>query len=148
MVFNESEIEQFLVEGFLMLRGAFSRELAAEGREFVWKQIPPWEDCTTNGLPMVHIKKGFSGAPFDQIVASERLKSARDQLVGAGRWSDSGGCGWWPLLFPGFEGPGGWHLDGNPSLRGYPTEHHHAFRRSIVTTWLAWRGPKARARSC
>jgi phytanoyl-CoA dioxygenase PhyH len=131
MVFNELEIEQFLSDGYLILRGAFSAQVAAECREFVWKQVPLWDQCTSNGMPMVHLKKGFSCAPFDHV-ASDRLKSARDQIVGAGRWNDPGGYGWWPLLFPGFPGSGGWHLDGNPSVVGYPTEHHHA----LVTLFL------------
>jgi hypothetical protein len=36
MVFNDSEIEQFISDGYVVLRAAFSRDLAEECREFVW----------------------------------------------------------------------------------------------------------------
>jgi ectoine hydroxylase-related dioxygenase (phytanoyl-CoA dioxygenase family) len=41
-----------------------------------------------------------------------RLQAALDQLMGANRWTFDGRFGWWPVLFPGFPGPGGWHVDG------------------------------------
>jgi hypothetical protein len=132
MVFNDSELEQFIAEGYVILRGAFSRELAAECREFVWKQVPLWEQCTTFGQPMVQIQKVFGSAPFDQIM-NERLSSGLDQIVGADRWRFSGLYGWWSLLFPGFPGPGGWHVDGGQHrIRGHVTEQHHA----LVTLFL------------
>jgi hypothetical protein len=36
MVFNDSEREQFISDGYVVLRAAFSRDLAEECREFVW----------------------------------------------------------------------------------------------------------------
>ena len=110
MVFNDSEVEQFITEGYAILRHAFPRELAAECREFVWKQVPMWDHCTTFGQPMVQIQKGFACPPFDRIM-NERLSSSVDQLVGPGRWKAHGSYGYFTLLFPGFPGPGGWHTD-------------------------------------
>ena len=42
MVFDDSEIRQFVTDGYVVLRRAFSRELAEECREFVWKEVPSW----------------------------------------------------------------------------------------------------------
>ena len=132
MVFSDSEVEQFISEGYVMLRHAFSRELAAECREFVWKQVPLWEHCTTFGQPMVQIQNVFGCPPFDRIM-NERLSSGLDQIVGVDRWRFYGLYGWWSLLFPGFQGPGGWHVDGGQlRIRGHVTEHHHA----LVTLFL------------
>jgi hypothetical protein len=132
MVFDDSEIEQFISEGFVLLRGAFPRELAAECREFVWKQVPSWHQCTTYGQPMVQIQKGFGCAPFDRIM-NEKIASALDRVVGVNRWRPPQVYGWWSLLLPGFQGPGGWHADGGQfRTSGRLTDHQHA----LVTLFL------------
>lgn len=132
MVFEDSEIEQFVSDGYVVLRRAFSREVAEECRRFVWNQVQLWDDCTTYGQPMVQIRKGFGCAPFDRIM-NERLASAWDQLVGVGRWRAPQVYGYWSMLLPGFSGPGGWHVDGG-SFRssGHLTDHHHG----LVTLFL------------
>jgi hypothetical protein len=132
MVFNDSEIEQFISDGYVVLRGAFSRDLAEECREYVWRQVPSWDECTTYGQPMVQIRKGFGCAPFDRIM-NDRLSEGLDQLVGANRWRAPQLYGWWSLLLPGFAGPGGWHVDGGQfRTNGQLTDHHHA----LVTLFL------------
>ncbi|HKN00804.1 MAG TPA: phytanoyl-CoA dioxygenase family protein [Candidatus Binataceae bacterium] len=132
MVFKRSEIDQFIADGYVVLRGAFAREVADQCREFIWNQVPLWDDCTTYGQPMVQIRKVFNGAPFDQV-RSERLKSGLDQMVGTDRWQGPAGYGWWSLLFPGFQGPGGWHVDGGDfQLTEKFTDHNHA----LVTLFL------------
>ena len=132
MIFSNAEMEQFVAEGYVLLRGLFSGEVARKCRDFVWNQVPLWEECTTNGQSMVHLRKGFNCAPFDEI-KQDRLAEGLDQLVGVNRWKAPRGYGWWPLLFPGFPGPGGWHVDGGQfSCTGNLTEHHHA----LVTLML------------
>jgi hypothetical protein len=132
MIFEDSEIKQFISEGFVVLREAFSREVAEECRKFVWNQVPLWEDCTTYGQPMVQIRKGFGYAPFDQIM-NVRLASGWDEIVGVGRWRGPQVYGWWSLLLPGFPGPEGWHVDGGSfRISGHLTDHRHA----LVTLFL------------
>jgi hypothetical protein len=132
MVFNDSEIEQFISDGYVVLRGAFSRDLAEECREYVWRQVPSWDECTTYGQPMVQIRKGFGCTPFDRIM-NERIAAGLDQVVGVNRWRAPQVYGWWSLLLPGFPGPGGWHVDsGNLRTSGHLTDHHHA----LVTLFL------------
>jgi hypothetical protein len=96
MVFNDSDIGQFISDGYVVLRGAFSREVAEECRRFVWNQVPLWDECTTYGQPMVQIRKGFGCAPFDQVM-NERLASGFDQLVGVNRWRAPQVYGWWSV---------------------------------------------------
>jgi phytanoyl-CoA dioxygenase PhyH len=132
MVFSDSEIEQFTSDGYVVMRGAFSPEVAEECRRFVWNQVLLWEDCTTYGQAMVQIQQGFGCAPFDRIM-NERLASAWDQIVGVDRWRGPQVYGWWSLLLPGFQGPGGWHVDGGQfRTSGHLTDHHHA----LVTLFL------------
>jgi hypothetical protein len=132
MIFDDSDIGQFISDGYVVLRGAFSRDLAAECREFVWSQIPSWDECTTYGQPMVQLRKGFGCAPFDRIM-NDRLSEGLDQIVGANRWRAPQLYGWWSLLLPGFPGPEGWHVDGgNFRTFGHLTDHHHA----LVTLFL------------
>jgi hypothetical protein len=131
MVFNDSELEQFISEGYVILRRAFHRELATQCREFVWNQIPQWDHCTTYGQPMVQIKKGFDCAPFDRIM-NQRLSSSVDQLVGPGRWKAHGSYGYFTLLLPGFPGPGGWHTDDFNSS----TDRFDSPLKAVVTVFL------------
>jgi hypothetical protein len=112
VTFSETELEQFRTDGFVTLRGGFAREVAAECREFVWKEILTWRDCSTAGQPLVHVRRNFSGPPFDRVM-NQRLRAAVDQLTGAGRAVVHESFGWWPVLFPGFPGPAGWHVDGS-----------------------------------
>jgi hypothetical protein len=132
MVFNDSEIQQFVSDGYVVLRSAFSRDLGEECREYVWRQVLSWDECTTYGQPMVQLQKGFGCAPFDRIM-NERLAAGLDQIVGVNRWVAPQVYGWWSLLLPGFPGPGGWHVDGgNFRTSGHLTDHHHG----LVTLFM------------
>jgi hypothetical protein len=142
MVFTDSEIEQFIRDGYVVVRGGFSSEIAAECRHFIWNQVPLWDHCTTYRQPMVQIQKVFNSPPFDRIM-NERLKSAVDEVVGVDRWLPPPGYGWWSLLLPSFGDPpeqrlatlrtGGWHVDGGQfRIGGHLTDHHHA----LVTLFL------------
>jgi Phytanoyl-CoA dioxygenase (PhyH) len=103
-VFSNAEIEQFITDGFVMLRGGFSRE-------FIWKHIGLWEDCRTFEQPMVHVQKHFTEEPFNRVMNS-RLKTALDELMGTDRFIMNQAFGWWPVLLPGFPGRDNWHVDG------------------------------------
>jgi hypothetical protein len=132
MIFDATEIEQFIRDGFVLLREAFPAALARECREFVWNQVPLWEQCTSYGQPMVQIQKGFGEAPFDRIM-NPRIASALDAIVGVGRWRAPEVYGFWSLLLPGFPGPGGWHVDGgNFKTSGKLTDYD----RALVTLFL------------
>lgn len=113
-----------------MLRGEFSRDTAAACREFVWRSILSWENCITAGQPMVHVQRSFSGPPFGQVIG-QRIRDAIHQLTGPARAIVHESFGWWPGLFPGFPGPGGWHVDGS-------NLHHHLTSREqgLVTLFL------------
>jgi uncharacterized protein (DUF433 family) len=112
VVFSKTELTQFCVDGFVILRAGFSRDVAAECRDFVWNEILKWRNCGTGGQPMVHLRRNLCGGPFDQVM-NGRLRSAIEELTGTGRAIIHESFGWWPVLFPAFPGPGGWHVDGS-----------------------------------
>lgn len=117
-VLTPAQIDEFIRDGFTMLRGAFPVEVAAEGRAFLWKELglDP-ENASEWREPFIHIKKGFSEEPFRSAFTA-RLLGAYDDLLGEGRYHPPTGLGWWPVSFPGFEQPPwqppeeGWHIDG------------------------------------
>jgi len=123
-VFTESEIEQFLTDGYVMLRGAFSREAAQGVRDELWKitGLDP-DDSSTWTSNLVQLQEVLKG-PLVERVFTPRLFAAFDDLMGIGRWEYESQLGWWPISFPGFEKPPwtepqtGWHVDGQQF-------HHH-----------------------
>lgn len=131
MIFSEAEIERFVRDGYVVLRRGFSREVAAEGRAFVWRKLglPP-DDPAAWHRRMIHVRELFSNDPFDRIL-NPRLEVALDQIMGSGRATIHDHFGWWPVLFPGFKGRGGWHVDGD--------DFHHHLRspeQGLVTVFL------------
>jgi hypothetical protein len=121
MILSPSDIRQFVEDGFIIVREAFPRAVAAEARHFVWREVErSWRHCSTKGQPMIHLKRNFACTPFDRVM-NPSLGSASDQLVGAERTTgyETYGYDWWPILLPGFPGPSGWHIDdfAGPKLR-------------------------------
>lgn len=117
MVFAPFEIEHFLSNGWTVLRDGFQRSVAERCCDFIWSRVGrSWDNCSTSGQPMIHLRQNFAEAPFDSV-PNPRLNAAFDQLLGPGRWRFDSGFGWWPLLLPGFPGPGGWHIDGGEPHR-------------------------------
>ena len=117
-VFSAQEIEQFIEDGYVVLKGAFPAEAAARVREELWPQT----GCDPDGpstwtKPVVHLKTILEG-PVVEPVFTQRLFDAFDDLMGEGRWDYRAALGWWPVSFPGHEGKHwtepehGWHVDG------------------------------------
>lgn len=129
MVFSQTEIREFITDGFVILRAGFPAALAARGREFIWNRIGSWEKCTTWNQPMVHLQEAFGGEPFARVL-TPRIRAAVDELTGVGRAIIPESLGWWSILLPGFPGPGGWHIDG--------TFQHHLTspEQGLVTVFL------------
>lgn len=125
-VFSEQEVEQFIEDGYVVLRNAFSPETAAAVRDRLWAQtgLDPHNPQTWT-KPIVHLKTTLQGPEVDAAFTS-RVSDAFDDLMGAGRWEHQNphSLGWWPISFPGFharpwqEPKDGWHVDGQQF-------HHH-----------------------
>lgn len=127
-VLSKDEVEQFVEDGYVVLREAFPRDVARRVREFLWNEmgLSPGDPSGWK-QPVVHIKKTFEGPPFSESF-TPRLYGALDGVMGEGRWIPVRGLGWWPVAFPGFDEPpwhepkDGWHIDGIQF-------HHHVHSR-------------------
>ncbi|MFG2696790.1 phytanoyl-CoA dioxygenase family protein [Kitasatospora sp. NPDC048407] len=112
-VLSEQQIEGFVTDGFVRLEGAFSPELAAECREFLWREMGLDPDDPAGWMRPVVRLEGYGQEPFRRAATSERLHGAFDQLVGEGRWKPQPWLGGFPVRFPHPDDPGdaGWHMD-------------------------------------
>src|SRR5882724_9342804 len=110
---HDSQIEQFVTDGFIRLDRAFPRKLADEGRAILWRDIGYDPQApSTWALPVVRLGD-YGQEPFREAVNTPVLRSAFDLLVGAGRWLPRASLGTFPVRFPNPDDPGdcGWHVD-------------------------------------
>lgn len=105
--------QTFIRDGYLRIAQAFPPELAAAGREILWRDTgcDP-RDRSTWTRPVVRLGN-YAQPPFVQAANTPLLHSAFDMLVGPGRWLPCGSLGTFPVRFPSPDDPGdaGWHLD-------------------------------------
>ncbi|MER5726887.1 phytanoyl-CoA dioxygenase family protein [Streptomyces sp. NPDC002138] len=110
---TDQEIESFVADGFVRVRGAVPRATVEDCRAQLWEASGCSPDDPAGWTePVVRI--GAMGTPaFREAANTPALHEAYDQLVGAGRWRAPLGLGTFPLRFPSEKDPGddGWHLD-------------------------------------
>src|SRR5687768_853419 len=110
---SDQEIKQFIEIGYVKLEKVFSKEIAAEGRDILWKDTgcDP-EDPATWTRPVIRLGD-YPQEPFRKAVNMEVLYEAFDQLVGQKRWQPRFSLGTFPVRFPSEEEPGdtGWHAE-------------------------------------
>ena len=110
---DDSEVKQFIEEGFVKIENAFPTDVATAAREILWKDTgcDP-HDSTTWTRPVIRLGD-YSQEPFSLAADTPVLHSAFDQLAGKGRWFPRGSLGTFPIRFPSDEDPGdaGWHAD-------------------------------------
>ncbi len=110
---TDSQIQQFIQEGFVRIDEAFPEEVAKEGRTILWADTgcdPTNSETWTQ--PVIRLGD-YGQAPFRMAVNSPKLLTAYDQLVGTGRWLPRSSLGTFPIRFPNSADPGdaGWHTD-------------------------------------
>ena len=119
-VLTADQVEQFVTDGFVHLTEAFAPSVAAQCRDFLWREtgLDP-DDPATWTQPVVRLA-GYGDEPFQRAARSPRLHCAFDQLVGEGRWLPRDGLGTFPIRFPHPEDPGdaGWHMDASYTPEG------------------------------
>src|SRR6202023_1847868 len=130
---SDAQIQQFIQDGFVRVDRAFPRELAHEGREIMWRDLPcDRNDPATWTKPVIRLP-GYGQEPFRKAVNTPTLHAAFDQIVGIGRWLPRNGLGTFPGRFPPPDDPGdaGWHVD--VSFRGEDCDPNEQ------TDFFAWR---------
>ena len=110
---DDSQIQDFIQNGFVRIDQAFPTELAQQGRDILWADTGfNSQDPFSWTLPVVRLGD-YGQEPFRLAVNSPKLRTAYDQLVGVGRWLPRNSLGTFPIRFPSTVDPGdaGWHID-------------------------------------
>ena len=110
---SDQQIEQFIHDGFVKIDQAFPRELAAQARAILWRDLACHEhDPSTWTKPVVRLGI-YDDEPFARAANTPILHRAFDRLVGQGRWLPRTSLGTFPVRFPSAADPGdaGWHID-------------------------------------
>lgn len=108
-----AQIDAFVADGFARIDDAFSRDIAEQCLEILWKDTGvDRQDSRTWTKPVIRLG-GHAQQPFRDAANSPVLTAAYDQLVGPGRWLAPGGLGTFPIRFPSADSPddAGWHVD-------------------------------------
>lgn len=137
-VLSNSEVEQFIRNGFIRIDSAFSQELAAEARSILWRDTgcDP-NDPRTWTRPVIRLGD-YPQKPFVESANTPVLVSAFDQLVGRGRWTPRSSLGSFVVRFPSEEYPGdtGWHVDASfPPEEADPS--YHSWRINVRSSGRA-----------
>lgn len=112
--FGAEWVEAFVERGFARVEGAFSREVAAEARARLWRDLAPAREDDPSSWHEPVVRLGWYGdPPFIEAARSPRLAAACDAVAGRGRWLPRGDLGSFPVRFPSARDPGdtGWHVD-------------------------------------
>lgn len=112
------DVDAFVSEGFVVLRGAFDAETAAACREEMWAELGAQgirrDDRRSWTTPVVRVDCRNAG-PMAVAASSRMLVAACDLLIGAGRWTAPVPAAGGPVRFPSERYPGdaGHHIEGN-----------------------------------
>jgi hypothetical protein len=109
------QADRFVDEGFVLVREAFPRAVADDGRALLWREMGLDPDEPTRWTESVIRLTGSGAPPFYQAVNTPILHRCFDQLVGPGRWTGRWSLGTFPVRFPHLPEPDdtGWHCDGS-----------------------------------
>jgi hypothetical protein len=110
---TESQVQDFIADGFVKIENAFSAELAERCRAELWAEIGLSPD-RPEGWTRPVIRVGYKASPpFVEAANTPVLHRAYDQLVGEGRWIAPKAVGTIPVRFPSAQpaGDDGWHVD-------------------------------------
>jgi hypothetical protein len=113
------DLDTFLRDGYVAVRGAFDATTAQACQDLIWAALAEQgvsrDDRRTWSRPCVRVDCP-DGEPFATAAASPSLAAAYDALIGPGRWTRRAGVGGTvPVRFPSEEYPGdvGYHIEGN-----------------------------------
>jgi hypothetical protein len=129
---SQSEIDQFIQDGFVRIDDAFPRDVADRARAILWRDTGCDPDNPATWTKPV-IRLGlYTQEPFARAANTAILHTAFDQLVGKGRWRPRMNLGTFPVRFPSPDDPGdaGWHID----VSFGPENHDYMSWRANITS--------------
>jgi hypothetical protein len=128
MTLSDTDIEAFVRDGFVVLRGAVDRTTVDECRAELWEAIPESPDDPSTWTEPVRWVNSPLTPTFARAAAASVLQEAYDQLIGAGRWIQRVELGTVPIRFPLARETNdtGWHLDAS-----FPAPDNSGYRVSV-----------------
>ena len=135
---DDADIDHFHRDGFVALRGAFSRAMATRVVQVLTPELDP-----TSVAPVQRIL----ATTHPDVLATVHvpaLRDAYDRLVGPEGWKPLPGMGSFPVRFPSEADPGdaGWHVDASfPATDGYRANHRSDGRALLLLPLYTDVGP-------
>jgi hypothetical protein len=136
------DVDGFMRDGYLVVRGAFPAATAAACRDAIWAALTEQGvargDRATWTRPVVRVNCP-EGEPFAAAGEAPALVEAYDRLLGSGRWIRRGGVGGTvPARFPSAEDPGdaGYHVEGSYAGPGGYWANLRSRGRGLVALFL------------
>ena len=89
------DIDAFVRDGYVVIRGAFDADIAAACRARIWDSMAGRgirEDDPATWPPLAELD-GLAGERFTAAGSSSVLAGACDELIGPGRWTSPIACG-------------------------------------------------------
>jgi hypothetical protein len=114
------DLDAFVRDGYVAIRGAFDAETAAACRRLIWESLADNEiherDPAT--WPSLVTMDSLDGEPFETVGVAPALTAAYDELIGPGRWTPPVSAGDAVVVrFPSEDrANAGYHIEG--SYRG------------------------------
>ncbi|MBE7159808.1 MAG: phytanoyl-CoA dioxygenase family protein [Williamsia herbipolensis] len=124
MTLSDTDIEAFVRDGFVVLRGAVDRTTIDRCRDELWDAIPESPDDPSTWTEPVRWTNSPMTPAFARAAAAPALGEAYDALIGPGRWIQRVELGTVPIRFPVGRDSNdtGWHFDASfpaPDGSGY-----------------------------
>ena len=139
---SAAEIDAFVADGFVAVRGALPGAVLAACQEEIWSALGDRgvlrDDPLTWRDPVVRIPCPQSPA-FAEAGTQPVLWEAFDQLIGEGRWWRRRGVGGTvPVRFPSRADPGdaGWHIEGSFARDGEWWVSYPSRGRGLLALYL------------
>lgn len=117
---SADDLDDFARDGFVMLKGAFPRAVAARCVESMWADLPEERDDPSTWTRPVARLMGHQDPAFVEAVTSPRWVEAIHQVVGPGADPTPWMGGTCAIRFPIEDDPddAGWHVDGSFPMDG------------------------------
>ena len=138
---SASDVESFIADGYVAIRGAVPADVARACRQMIWSDLGQrgvTDDPATWTEPVVRIGCP-EGGPFAEAGTRPALWEAFDQLIGAGRWWHREGVGGTiPVRFPSVADPGdaGWHIEASYERDGHQQVNVNSRARGLLVLYL------------
>jgi Phytanoyl-CoA dioxygenase (PhyH) len=141
-VLTTGEVESFVADGFVAIRGAVPGEVIAACQQVIWAELAKQgvtEDPASWTEPVVRVSCP-EGGPFVAAGTQPVVWEACDQLIGPPErwWRRPGVGGSLAVRFPSERDPGdaGWHIESSYAEDGNPWVNCRSRARGLLALYL------------